>query len=76
MLGARPLAIFAGSEFKEKWMKRAPLCFWGEWKPVSLYLPMFGDFEVTGLNDMTTASGAANISAYYAKLPYKGLCFN
>ena len=50
--------------------------FWGEWKPVSLYLTMFTDFHVTDLNDMTTASGAANIAAFYANIPCNGLCFN
>ena len=59
---------------KEVEEKGHPL-FWGEWKPVSLYLTMFGDFEVTDLNDMTTVSGTANIAAFYTKLSHNCLCF-
>ena len=69
------MAIFVGSGFEKKWMKRATL-FWGEGKPVSLYLILFGGFEVTDANDMTTVSGAANIAAFYAKCLYSDLCFN
>ena len=39
---------------KEVEEKGHPL-FWGEWKPGSLDLTLFADFEVTDVSDMTTA---------------------
>ena len=50
--------------------------FWGEWKPVSIFISWVSDFEATEIVDLTPGSGAFAIAAIYSNKPYTGVCFN
>ena len=50
--------------------------FWCERKPISMYIALFGDFEVTDVIDLSIGSGAAAIGAQYKQCQYFGVCYN
>ena len=50
--------------------------FWGEWKPIQLYITLFTEFGATDVADFTVGTGGAWMAARFLGLPYRGFCHN
>ena len=56
--------------------KKTILVFWGEWRPIQLWVTLFTEFDATELADFTAGPGATAIAALHLGIHCRAFCHN
>ena len=75
-MAGRPLAPSTSSESRRKSQKKGHPIFWGEWKPIQLWITLFTEFGATEVADFTAGTGATAIAALHLGVHCRAFCHN